>query len=101
MQNNVMKLGNHPNLVRFYIMALVPEDFNSKQKAGLIGLPSLYKSVAGATDYKNDTIQFILVEEDHISTIPESFFGFDLEPNDLNIRSKFTLKQFMDRILPN
>jgi hypothetical protein len=45
MQNNVMKLKPHPYLVRFYIMALVPEDFNSKQKAGLIGLPGLYKSV--------------------------------------------------------
>ena len=96
-----MNLKGHPYLVRFYIMALVPEDFNSKQKAGLIGLPGLYKSVSGATDYKNDTIQFLLVEEDHITTIHESFFGFELGPNDLSIRSKFTLKQFMDRILPN
>jgi hypothetical protein len=56
MQSNVVGLKQHPFLVRFYIMALVPEDFNSKQKAGLIGLPGLYKSVAGTTDYKNDTI---------------------------------------------
>ena len=63
-------------------MALVPENFNEKQKAGLIGLPGLYKSVSGATDYKNDTIQFLLVEEDHIQTIPDSFFGFELGPND-------------------
>ena len=28
MQANVVGLKQHPNLVRFYIMALVPEDFN-------------------------------------------------------------------------
>ena len=56
-------------------MALVAEDYNQNQKAGLIGLPGLYKSVAGTTDYKNDTIQFILVEEDHLSMLPSSFFG--------------------------
>ena len=56
MQNNVMRLRQHPNLVKFYVMALVPEDHNKNQKAGLIGLPGLYKSVPGTTDYKNDTI---------------------------------------------
>ena len=56
MQERVVNLNQHKNLVRSYVMALVAEDYNEKQKAGLIGLPGLYKSVAGTTDYKNDTI---------------------------------------------
>lgn len=75
-----MSLPAHPNLIRFYIMAIVPEDFNQTQKAGLIGLPGLYKSVQGTTDYKNDTIQFILVEEDHLNPLPANFFADSLQP---------------------
>ena len=72
-------------------MALVPENFNEKQKAGFIGLPGLYKSVAGTTDYKNDTIQFILVEENHLLPLPESFWGIP-DPENETIKAKFTLK---------
>ena len=56
-------------------MAIIAEDHNQKQKAGFIGLPGLYKSVQGTTDYKNDTIQFILVEEDHLQLLSTAFFG--------------------------
>ena len=56
MQQRVMVMKSHPNVTRVYVMAIVDENFSEKQKAGLIGLPGLYKSVAGTTDYKNDTL---------------------------------------------
>ena len=46
----------HPLVTRIYVMAIVNENYTQNQKAGLIGLPGLYKSVAGTTDYKNDTL---------------------------------------------
>ena len=69
----------------------------------MIGLPGLYKSVAGTTDYKNDTLQFIMVEEDHLETLSQEFFGPNAPPpqQEMNLFSKCTLKQLMDRILPN
>lgn len=45
MQDCVMKLSPHPNITRVFIMAIVNENYSEKQKAGLIGLPGLYKSV--------------------------------------------------------
>lgn len=45
-----------------------------------MGLPGLYKSVEGTTDYKNDTLQFILVEEDHIKQLDANFFRDQPQP---------------------
>ena len=104
MQNRVINLKQHPNLVRIYVMAVVAENHSQKQKAGLIGLPGLYKSVAGTTDYKTDTLQFLVVEEDHLTQLPSTFFGSNHPPPAIGEKqplSKFTLKQFLDRILPN
>ena len=56
MQEIVMNMQSHPLLTRVFVMAVVNENHNLNQKAGLIGLPGLYKSVAGTTDYKNDTL---------------------------------------------
>lgn len=75
-----MKMVPHPNITRVYVMAVVEENFSENQKAGLIGLPGLYKSVAGATDYKNDTLQFLVVEEDHLDALPTDFFGGNPPP---------------------
>ena len=94
-----MLIKPHPNITRIYIMAIIPENFSENQKAGIMGLPGLYKSVKGATDYKNDTLQFMIVEEDHLTRVPPTFFGQD-QP-DQNLFNKFTLKQFLDRTLPN
>lgn len=85
-------------------MAIVNENHSEKQKAGLIGLPGLYKSVHGTTDYKNDTMQFIVVEEDHLTLLPPDFFGHGVPPpqqDSITLFNKFTLKQFLDRMLPN
>ena len=101
MQETVVELPQHPNLIRFYIMAIVNEDHNENQKAGLIGM---YRSADGATDYKNDTLQFILVEEDHLQPLPANFFPEHLNPPEFELnqlKSRLTLKQFMDRVLPN
>ena len=98
MQDKVIKTLSHKNLVRYFVMALIDEDPAKTQRAGLIGLPGLYKSVQGTTDYKTDTFQFMLVEEDHLKPLDPRFF--DQEP-DSTLLSKFTLKQFLDRVLPN
>lgn len=64
----------------------------------------MYKSVSGTTDYKNDTLQFVVVEEDHLLHLPSNFFGRNVLPpaGDRHpLLSKFTLKQFLDRTLLN
>jgi hypothetical protein len=43
----------------------------------------------------------MLVEEDHLSNLSAEFFQDNRITNLTNLRSKFTLKQFMERVLPN
>jgi len=46
----------------------------------------------------------LVVEEDHLNQLPDTFFGQNQPPpaiTESQPLSKFTLKQFMDRVLPN